>query len=273
VLGRRILIAISALACALSAASAQDFSRDKWSGFYGGVTVGAAQGQSTAKGFVDCSVNGFLCDPTPHFLENGALVGGTASGTKSQTVFTGGLFAGKNWHADKLVYGWEGEVSFLHLNPTSSGSASTLNLGLTNPGGVPVVFTDGTTAEIDWFATFRGRVGYLATPDLLVYATGGLALTRLSVSNFYTDNWVFNGGGIGGSKTSSIMPGYALGGGFEFALSGGWTLRAEYLRLDFGSLTTSGTIFPVLVPAAANPFTSTADLTVNIFRSGLSLKF
>jgi outer membrane immunogenic protein len=31
------------------------------------------------------------------------------------------------------------------------------------------------TKSIDWFGTVRGRVGFLVTPQWLLYATGGLA--------------------------------------------------------------------------------------------------
>ena len=63
------------------------------------------------------------------------------------------------------------------------------------------------------------------------------------------------------------------GGGAEWAIAQGWTFKAEYLRIGFGSLTTMGLIYPVQVPADANPFTSTANLTANLFRVGLNHRF
>ena len=36
--------------------------------------------------------------------------------------------------------------------------------------------------------------------------------------------------------------GYAVGGGAEFLLSQNWTLRAEYLRYDFGKTATLVTL-------------------------------
>ncbi|MBX9712061.1 MAG: outer membrane beta-barrel protein [Xanthobacteraceae bacterium] len=247
---------------------------DKWSGPYMGLIAGAAIGHSSANNVVACSASGFLCDPT-HFLQNGALLGATASGSTSDVAFTGGILAGYNWRLDRFVYGVESDVSYLHLSLTNGGRASSLNAGLNNGGAppVPVVATVGTTADMNWLATFRGRIGYLASPDLLVYGTGGLALTHQAVSYSYTDNWIFNGGAVGNSTSTSNAAGYAVGGGAEWGLGRNWTLKAEYLRVGFGSRTTSGIIYVVQVPAAQNPVTSSANLNANLFRSGVSYKF
>jgi outer membrane immunogenic protein len=282
-LARKMLVAVSAfvgpLGCSAFAqdakppVEARDAGSDNWSGPYVGVIAGGAEGQSSATSIVDCNVYGFLCDPTPHYPQYGALIGATASGSKSQAAFTAGVSAGYNWRLDRFVYGVEADATSLHFDLTDRGSGASLNLGLTNPGPVPVVFTAGAAAEINWLATLRARAGYLVSPDVLVFATGGLALTNLSVSNAYSDNWIYNGGGIGGSRAASNAIGYAFGGGAEWAIAQGWTLKAEYLRVDFGSLTTSGPIYPVQFPADKNPFTSSADLNVNLFRVGLNRRF
>ena len=284
-LARKIAVATIVLICAAPSVFAQDLARpasvkpapsivqnDKWSGSYVGLIAGVAYGRSSASSIVACPAGGFLCDPI-QYANNGALLSATASGSKSEVAFNGGILAGYNWHLGRTVYGIEGDISALHLRLIKGGSAASLNLGLTNPGPVPVVATVDAAAEISWVGTFRGRVGYLVAPDLLAYATGGLALTRLSVSNSYTDDWVFNGGAVGNSRVISTALGYAVGGGTEWVIGRGWTLRAEYLRIGFGSRTTSGIIYVVQVPAAQNPFTSSADLTANLFKSGLSYKF
>jgi outer membrane immunogenic protein len=268
-LARKMLVAAGAfmgpLGCSALAAD--------WSGPYVGLIAGGAEGQTFVGSTVACPVGGFICDPV-HYLQYGALIGATASGSKSAVVFTGGGSAGYNWHHDRFVYGVEGDVTALNLRLTERGSGASLNLGLVNnPGAVPVIFTVNATAAINWLATFRARAGYLVSADFLVYATGGLALTSLSVSNSYTDNWNANGGGFGNSSVTSTATGYVVGGGAEWILARSWTVKAEYLHVGFGSLTTSGTIFPLQVPTAQNPFTSSANLAVNLFRAGLNYKF
>ena len=47
-------------------------------------------------------------------------------------------------------------------------------VGCTNTA---VSFVD-SAKSIDWFGTLRGRLGYLATPTLLAYMTGGLVVRR-----------------------------------------------------------------------------------------------
>jgi outer membrane immunogenic protein len=287
---RRILFAAGAVICVTTCVLAKDAPRpvlktpppivatDKWSGPYVGLVAGGADGHSSAASIVGCPSTGFLCDPV-HYPQNGALLSATASGTKSIAAFTGGALGGYNWHLGGLLLGVETDVSYLRLRVSNGGSAASLNLGLVNPapppsgGTVPVVTTVSATAAIDWLATFRGRLGFVLSPDLLMYATGGLALTGLSVSNSYTDNWVFNGGALGSSTVTSTATGYAVGGGLEWSVRRSWTLRMEYLRVAFGSLTTSSMITVVQVPAAKNPFTSSANLTADLFRSGLSHKF
>lgn len=77
------------------------------------------------------------------------------------------------------------------------------------------------------FATIRARAG-LALDRTLVYATAGLAFghikntTQLGANGFSDlaseDKW----------KT-----GLAVGGGVEYALTQNWTLRGEYLLMQF----------------------------------------
>ena len=73
----------------------------------------------------------------------------------------------------------------------------------------------------------RGRVGVTFNP-LLVYVTGGFAYGHLS-------NFV-DGPGLPGAPLSfsAIATGYALGGGVEYALDRAWSVKAEYLYLNFG---------------------------------------
>jgi outer membrane immunogenic protein len=248
----------------LAATQATTTEIDPWSGLYVGLNAGGALGNSSAVGTIGCPpIVGYLCNPTVA-LANGALVGATASGSKSGSDFTGGVLAGYNWHRGLFVYGVESDFDSMHFNLTNGGSAPSINPGLAGS-----TFTDGTTTHSDWLATFRGRIGYLASPNLLVYGTGGLALTNLSVSNFYTDN--FGAGAIENSAVSKVKTGYAVGAGAEWALDPRWKIRAEYLYVDFGSITTLGNV--TIAGVAVNPFQSFADLKVSLIRCGLTYSF
>ena len=94
---------------------------------------------------------------------------------------------------------------------------------------------------IESLATVRARAGYLASPHMLLYVTGGLALgeTRLSLNvsrRRYTKRTV---------RTRDVLllqghilgtfRGHAIGGGLEYKLSEGVSLKGEYLYVDLGS--------------------------------------
>jgi outer membrane immunogenic protein len=76
---------------------------------------------------------------------------------------------------------------------------------------------------------------------------------------------------------SSTKVGYAVGAGVEAGLWGNWTLKAEYLYVDFGTITGTGLITapPAVLAAGSNnnPFTHSFDLKANIARVGLNYRF
>jgi outer membrane immunogenic protein len=135
--------------------------------------------------------------------------------------------------------------------------------------------------DTDWLATARARIGFTPQPSLLVYVTGGLALTKLRVSNSFSDNAPEEG--VGGSSADEIKAGWTVGGGAEFMLTRNWSLKAEYMYLDFGSVSTAGSITCGPAQAAAcaafdpavtpSPFSSSADLTAHTARVGLNYRF
>ncbi len=64
--------------------------------------------------------------------------------------------------------------------------------------------------------TVRGRVGWLFTPTLLVYGTGGFA---------YAGSWFFN----------NLNVGWAAGGGLEWMFAPNWSAKVEYLYAQFSN--------------------------------------
>ena len=96
------------------------------------------------------------------------------------------------------------------------------------------------TQKIDWFGTVRGRVGVLAAPKVLLYATGGLAYGEVNSSE-----------AIGVVTPVSVFEhdhhvGWTVGAGVEGAIGGNWTAKLEYLYVDLGR--TSGSF---VTPIAA----------------------
>jgi len=121
----------------------------------------------------------------------------------------------------------------------------------------------GTTHEnINWFGTLRPRLGYTVTPNVLIYATGGLAFGDVSYSaNGYDPVIAYP------ASVSTTKVGWVLGGGVEYAVSRCWTIKAEYLYMDLGSESALSTM--------NGPFYISYDwqTTANIFQIGVNYKF
>ncbi len=68
----------------------------------------------------------------------------------------------------------------------SANYAEALSVAWGNPSFTRTATgTDRVSTRVGWLGTVRGRVGYLVTPDLLLYATGGLAYGGASASGDY----------------------------------------------------------------------------------------
>jgi outer membrane immunogenic protein len=130
----------------------------------------------------------------------------------------------------------------------------------------------------------RGRLGYLFTPTLLAYGTGGLAYGRVSSSVAIvpqTQVPIVDVLGAGSSGTlSETRTGWTAGGGVEWMFLRNWSVKLEYLHYDLGGVTYSagartpvGFIPPnVGRPVGTNVSTATTSFGGDIVRVGLNYK-
>ena len=235
-----------------------------WTGFYIGGNIGYSWGRSS-----DTSS-----------LTNGA---GTtlfaSSGSSNLDGIVGGGQAGYNWQVQNWVWGLEADIqgtgergSRAFTCPTGVCTPSTilpgfLALVIVVPGAAVPLSLD---QKIDWFGTVRGRVGLLATPRVLLYATGGLAYGEVKSSETIA--------GVSGFSNSDTRVGYTVGMGIEGALGGNWSAKLEYLYVDLGR--TSGS-FATAIPAfgagivASGTLTSSysSRITDNVLRVGVNYRF
>jgi outer membrane immunogenic protein len=116
---------------------------------------------------------------------------------------------GYNFQNGRFVYGLEGQLSW----PNVSGSPA--NIGGAGPG----------RSELEWIAALRGRVGYLATNDLLVHVSGGFARARgeLSAAGFAPP-----------TTRHATHSGWTAGIGADLRVNETWSLglRANYYDFD-----------------------------------------
>jgi outer membrane immunogenic protein len=77
-------------------------------------------------------------------------------------------------------------------------------------------------------------------------------------------------GGTGFGSRSDVTAGWTLGGGGEWLLDGNWSIKAEYLYVDFGSMNV-----PVNVsntPEFTQTMVVDADLSSQVARVGLNFR-
>ena len=201
--------------------------------------------------------------------------------------FTVGGHFGYNWQfSQNWLIGLEADVSYFRLRGSSNG---TFPFPSTLPGGAlgppTLTFTANTTFETDWLFTFRPRAGVIIGDSLLAYVTGGLAVTnqKLTQTTGILNASTFN------SSIDATRLGWVFGGGLEYALGRNWTIRAEYLHLDFGTANGSGTLAApagifanALCAPGQTPFTGpgtiggcsiSSRLTAEVVRAGITYRF
>lgn len=251
-----------------------------WTGWYAGANLGGAW--TNAPTTVGTSNVAFCPAPACTAALATALISaqgasGSFGGNKSG-VIGGGQF-GYNWQLGPTwVAGFETDFQGISGSSSFNGGGSTIGLpGF--PGASVTTNGVAVTKETDWLGTVRGRLGYLFTPNLVVYGTGGLAYgdAKSSTSVSQTLNG-FNGIAPNYSSAASVSgtrAGWTVGGGIEWMIFPRWSVKAEYLHYDLGSVTYNGTLAPVNTAAPfgnyfVNNVQSTTRFDGDIVRAGVN---
>jgi outer membrane immunogenic protein len=248
--------------CLIAAVSA--YAGD-FKGFYVGGNVGGVSGSN---------VNAFtttVFSPTGYFATVSVPEVATAGAqTLSPSGFTGGGQVGVNLQHHAFVFGVE--TDFGSMNASAKKSTGGIYSCCPPPNNT---FTVTQFVGTSWLFTLRPRIGFTGGP-VMVYGTGGLAVTNYEYTALFTDT--FATAEENGGKTSN-QTGWVAGVGAEFKLNHHWSLKGEYLRAHFGgaSTTTSTnlTAFTPPVPFPSNVFThQVGDLGgMNIYRFGFNYRF
>jgi outer membrane immunogenic protein len=125
--------------------------------------------------------------------------------------FIGGGQAGFNYQFGHWVAGIEGEIGGTNANGhTGCISNAAVTCGV----------------ELHWVGMLTGRFGY-AFDRALIYAKGG--------GVWVNESYPVAPGTPGALTLSHLRDGWTIGGGIEYALAPGWSLKAEYNYLDLGT--------------------------------------
>lgn len=205
-----------------------------WSGFYIGLNGGGGVAGYSRDGLYDSN-------PVNNSESQGGLLFGIQAGYNMQ--FSSNMVAG-------LEADWQWS-QFKKMQDCGAGPYS---------GGSCYDTESNASYNVDWFGTVRARLGFLATPNWMIYGTGGLAYGQTSYGalDYLPDNSATQ------SKTSW---GWTAGLGTEYKIDSHWSLKAEYLYVDLGK--------PNFSPIAVDPVNYAVSLRtqLNIARVGVNYAF
>jgi outer membrane immunogenic protein len=131
--------------------------------------------------------------------------GGSGNFTFDQSGGLGTVFAGYNWQSGSTVLGLEADIGTGGFDGSASNSARAIS------------------GELSSFGSVRARGGVLMSPQMLLYATGGLAWGDY---NFKV---------AGADRASEMLIGFQVGAGLEYMIAPQWTMRVEYIYTGLGS--------------------------------------
>jgi len=173
-----------------------------WTGFYLGTEIGGAWARTT-----------IIHGPNDPFVATGITTPLTNPVNSSGAL--GGFTSGYNYQVGQLLLGYEGDFSFSNLNGTGYLLAPNFNPA------------NSRTVTLENVSTFRGRVGWLPSPQWLIFATGGAA----AVEERFT--WTSVAGLT--QSTDQFAWGYTVGGGIEWRMDR-LSFKVEYLHVGLNRI-------------------------------------
>lgn len=192
-----------------------------WTGFYIGGQAGYGWGRDAIHYSGESTIN--------LYINSGFWPSTLAANPRG---FLGGITWGRNWQHGRIVLGLESDFSFGSIR-----RSETVTMPI--PAAPPIPYTHTGEQKLTWFSTTRARVGMTVADNLLAFVTGGLASGQAEVNSSHISNGVaINGCGIQACPVASVKKwlwGWAAGGGLEYG-HGPWSIKAEYLHYDLGSL-------------------------------------
>ena len=176
---------------------------------------------------------------------------------------------GCNWQTGRWVLGVEGDGNWSGLRERAFASYPAIVQ--TAPAATTwTAHTESLTKDMDWFATVRGRVGFTVAPQWLIYATGGAAFAHFNSSlDYNSTTGAFH---LVGS-TSVERVGWVVGAGTEWKFAPNWSVKAEYLYMDFGTVGFDAPIVNPTGPGDVRSWRTEVKLREQVARVGINYYF
>lgn len=248
-----------------------------WSGGYVGLRSGYAFDSRNSVSNTGRVSSAALDDVlTTSFAPASALVTTGTNAVGARGGLAGGV-AGYNFATDRYVLGAEADIVGLDaVGSGAFGRATSVAVGAFDNPVSAVVTNEKST---DWLGTVRGRAGYLFTPELLGYASGGLAVGGVRAQTSVAQQTSGSAGAFLVSTNtttvaSSTLVGWTVGGGIEWMFAPHVSIGADYLYYDLGSLTyNAGPVLTRFGVANSTTVTTRASYAGQTARAVLSYHF
>jgi outer membrane immunogenic protein len=246
-----------------------------WTGFYLGANAGGTWSNSDPVNTIafpgPCS-----CLTVPTISATGAALATFSVSRNDTGAFTGGGQIGYNYQfSPRWVAGIEADIQVV----AASTSNAQFNSSLANPNfpTIPIFETADVSRRVDYLGTARGCFGFLITRTFFIYGTGGLAYGGVHASTNITQAIGVVPPAFSSGSLNNTRAGWTVGGGGEWMFLQSWSVKAEYLYYDLGSV--SYTLSPLVafnadgsILSSAFPHSSTR-FNGNIVRAGLNYHF
>jgi outer membrane immunogenic protein len=209
-----------------------------WTGFYSG---GEAGWKSTTDNWNTTCVDAGgpplgTCGSALSLIDFPGAPDGSANNSFKTSGFRPGVYGGvQSQFSTSWVVGVEADYGFYNKTSTIAGIPGCSTAACT--GGVfgPGPFTgDSTSVKLGDDYGVRLRAGYLLTPSILAYGTGGVAFQKISTTVVCSDTGAACTFPLTDSQSTTLI-GYTVGGGLEWKIAQNWMLRGEYRYSNFGS--------------------------------------
>ncbi|HEY4847033.1 MAG TPA: outer membrane beta-barrel protein [Methylocella sp.] len=249
-----------------------------WTGFYAGLNAGYTFGGSNS---VDVDTVPAFADPATF----GAIATDLATATAASATgvlpghnegFIGGGQVGYNLQfANSFVVGIEADIQ----GTGARHSAQAVGLApLATVAGASAQSNLFVASAVDYLGTVRGRLGFLLTPALLIFGDGGFAYggvhQDVNVATFFPPTGIGTAPAFG--SFTNTRTGWTAGGGLEWMFAPNWSLKAEYLYYDLGTVTFGVGALTVATAAGTvftDPVAASTRWNGHIVRAGLNYHF
>jgi len=273
-----------------------------WTGFHAGLNAGYGWGVTDRTATIAVpQYDNFGIFVAPSTSRGWSALANSGDAAVNRQGFIGGGQVGYDWqYGSSYVFGVEADIQGADIH--GRGGRAGASGDVSHDSGVCItplscmflrLFPESRditrsaagigeiAARQDWLGTARARFGYLVTPTVLVFGSGGLAYggvqasaahafglseTIVATESFPTGNVTTSGTTIypafaGTGHASDVRVGWTAGGGVEWMFIRNWSMKAEALYYDLGGFSVASrpvgalTVFAGTLAVANSPVT------------------